>query len=269
MKKIIICLLVVSSICCQQHIKNEESAITIESSNTNWLKIEEQAYTLHYTPIDKQQVQQMLGWFKIGRKNIINFFGEDYKKKFDIYIFNERDSLDKQWQKDWNMPEFKSQCWMVASGIAHRLDIISPRIWKTQACEHDENDTIALKKLITHELIHVYHGQNNPSPTFDNIENIDWFVEGIAVYGSGQLDDERYKKAQSYILEEGGPDKLADIWKGEHRYGLAGSILKFIDDKYGREILVKLITYTKATEILNVLDISEEELIKEWKQSFN
>ena len=167
------------------------------------------------------------------------------------------------------MPDFKSQCWMVASGIAHRLDILSPRIWKTQACEHDINDTTATKKLVIHELVHVFHGQNNPSPTFENIENIDWFVEGIAVFASGQLDEGRFNRAKSHILEKGIPTKLADIWKGENKYGFAGSIVKVIDDKYGREVLIKLITYTKATEILDALNVSEKELMKEWSQSFN
>jgi hypothetical protein len=61
---------------------------------------------------------------------------------------------------------------------------------------------------------------------------------------------------------------LADIWKGENRYGFAGSIVKYIDNKYGREIFFKLIQYSKATEILATLGVSEEDLIEDWKQSF-
>ena len=240
------------------------------SETTKSVKSKEgKPYHLHYNSVDKQQAEQIKHWLTLGQKDLEGFFNKGFKKGFDVYIFSARDSLDKQWQKDWNMPNFKSQCWMVASGIAHRLDILSPRIWKSQACEHDNKDTIATNKLIIHELVHVFHGQNNPSPTFENIENIDWFVEGIAVYVSRQLSDGRYKRMKKYILEEGGPSKLADIWKGEHKYGLAGSIVKFIDKKYGRDILIKLISFTKATEILTILNISEEELIREWKQSLN
>lgn len=254
---------------CQYTHKQKANSETSELIKNKETIINKTPYRLHYDPIDKQQSEQIEQWLNQGQNDIEGFFNQGFEKIFDVYIFSERDSLDKQWQKDWNLPDFKSQCWMVASGIAHRLDILSPRIWETQACEHDNNDTIATKKLIIHELVHVFHGQNNPSPTFENIENIDWFVEGIAVYASGQLDDGRYKRAKSYILDEGGPIKLVDIWKGKHKYGLAGSIVKFIDDKYGRELLIKLIELTKATEILNTLNISEEELIKEWKNSFN
>ena len=158
---------------------------------------------------------------------------------------------------------------MVASGIAHRLDILSPRIWETQACEHNNKDTLATKKLIVHELVHVFHGQHNPSPTFENVDNIDWLLEGLAVYASGQLDKERYERAKSYMLAEEGPNSLADIWKGEHKYGLAGSMVKFIDDTYGRKTVVQLIGFTKMNEVLGALQISEEELIRQWKQSFN
>lgn len=225
-------------------------------------------YKLHYDAIDQEQAKQIGHWLDQGQKDIHQFFGSDFKQNFDVYLFSERDSLDKQWQKDWNMPDFKSQCWMVASGIAHRLDILSPRVWETQACEHQSKDTVATQKLIVHELVHVFHGQHNPSPTFENVENIDWLVEGLAVYASGQLDEDRYERAKAFMQGEEGPNKLADIWKGEHKYGLAGTLIKFIDDTYGRKTLIQLIGHTKADEVLQVLAITEEELIKQWKKSF-
>lgn len=224
-------------------------------------------YKIYYDPNDSIDAKRINRWLEEGRQEVISFFGKDYPRYFEVHLFSDRDSLDKQWQKDWNMPEFKSQCWMVASGIGHRLDILSPRTWGHQACEHDILDTLATKKIIIHEMIHVFHGQQNPSPTFENIDNIDWFVEGIAVYASGQLDEKRYKDARDFIIKNGGPDMLSDIWKGENRYGLAGSIAQYIDDNYGRFILVYLLGLTTADEILNYLKISEEQLILDWKNS--
>ena len=268
MKKVILFFIATVFVSCQQLQKNEQVTTKNNSILNNWIIVEEPNFSLYYKPNDKKHAQQISNWIKTGQRSINIIFGRDFKQKFDIYIFNDRDSLNKQWQKDWNMPEFKSQCWMVASGIAHRLDILSPGIWKTQACEHDAEDTVATKKLLSHELVHVFHGQYNPSPTFEDIENIDWFIEGLAVFASGQLDAERYKRTENFILNNEGPQKLADIWKGENKYGLAGSMVKYIDDKYGREVLIKLIQHTKATEILTTLDVSEEELIQGWKQSF-
>src|SRR6516165_2607432 len=77
---------------------------------------------------------------------------------------------------------------MVASGVADRMVILSPRVWKTQAAEHDPADAEHLRDLIAHELVHVYHGQHNPRPDFDGMDDSGWFVEGLAVYVSGQLE---------------------------------------------------------------------------------
>jgi len=252
---------------CQDRQKQKTDP-AVSDPGIHTLTTEIKNYELHFDTIDQEQAAQIGRWLDQGHAAIHQFFGSDFKQNFDVYLFSERDSLDKQWQKDWNMPDFKSQCWMVASGIAYRLDILSPRVWETQACEHQSKDTLATQKLIVHELVHVFHGQHNPSPTFENVENIDWLVEGLAVYASGQLDEDRYERAKAFMQSEEGPNKLADIWKGEHKYGLAGSLVKFIDDTYGRKTLIQLIGLTKGDEVLQVLAITEEDLIKQWKKSF-
>lgn len=55
------------------------------------------------------------------------------------------------------------------------------------------------QQLITHELVHVYHGQLNASPDFSNVEGIDWFVEGLATYASGQCDSLRISEIKKAI----------------------------------------------------------------------
>ena len=223
-------------------------------------------YTLHYDPVDAKQSAQIVRWLEEGKELVNSFFGRDYKSQFGVYLFSERDSLGKQWQKDWNMPKFKSRCWMVASGIAHRLDVLSPRVWKEQACGHDVRDTLATKRIIIHEMVHVFHGQYNPSPTFEDVDNIDWFAEGLAVYASGQLDQERYSDARRLIISKGGPKKLSKVWKGSNKYGIAGSLVKFIDEKYGREVLIELIGFTTADQMLGYLKTTEKKLITTWKE---
>ena len=266
-KLIILCLLLSFASCKNTTPKKveKEEQVTSQIKKTT---IETDTYRLHYYPIDKFQAEQIKYWLNEGQQTINAFFGKGIEQKFNVHIFSKRDSLDKQWQHDWGMPDFNSQCWMVASGVAHRLDILSPRVWKDEACEHDIEDTLATKRLIIHELVHVFHGQNNPSPTFDNIENIDWFVEGLAVYVSGQLDDGRYNRAKASILKDESPDQLQNIWKGANKYGYAGSITKLVDDKYGRSTFKSLLNMTTATQILKALESSEEELIQEWKMSF-
>lgn len=254
---------------CNHSKKNTSLSESNSLAHADKLTQQGEFYRLHYQTIDKSQADKIAKWLDQGQSGVTGFFKSDFKKEFDVYIFPERDSLDAQWQKDWNMPEFKSQCWMVASGIAHRLDILSPRVWPTQGCEHDSSNEEATRKLVLHELIHVFHGQYNPSPTFENIDNIDWLVEGIAVYASGQLDIERIARAKSAILEGGGPELLANMWKGEHRYGYSGSLVAYIDQTYGRDVLIQLIGLTTAEEVLTLLDVTEEELLKQWRLSFD
>jgi hypothetical protein len=41
-----------------------------------------------------------------------------------------RKALASAWQQDRNYPDFQSECWMVASGVAHQMDLLSPSAWK-------------------------------------------------------------------------------------------------------------------------------------------
>ena len=156
---------------------------------------------------------------------------------------------------------------MIASGVAHRLDILSPNAWTREACDHNGNDSIEIRQVIWHELVHVYHGQYNPNHTFTYIENLDWLVEGIATYISGQLDQKRLQRIKNAIENNKTPSSLNDFWKGQDKYGLSGSMAAFIDKQLGRNNLFRLLQLTKKQEVLKSLDMTEEELISNWKKS--
>ena len=163
------------------------------------------------------------------------------------------------------MPDFKSECWMVAGGVASKLDLISPKNWDKEACEHVYADSSKTQNLITHELFHVYHGQLNPSPDFSETCDIDWFVEGFATFASGQCDSLRIADVKNAIAENNIPDSLSKFWSGKLRYGLSGSVVMFLDAKYGRKKLLELLKFNRKAELLAALGISEDELLKEWK----
>ncbi len=144
MKSILSVIIILTLIGCQNAQKETSNSETTEVNKSN---SEEQSFHIRFDSIDSQQAVEIDNWLEEGIEDISAFFKKGFEKDFDVYIFSERDSLDKQWQKDWNMPGFKSQCWMVASDIGHRLDILSPRIWEAQACEHDSKDSVATKKI--------------------------------------------------------------------------------------------------------------------------
>lgn len=232
---------------------------------TNWIMEKHKAFNLFYTSSDKENKEEYVMFIEDGIASIKTFFNSSYNKSFDIYIHPNRHSLDSTWKKDWNMPGFKSECWMVASGTATKLDMISPRQWNKEACEHVFSEKRKTQQLITHELIHVYHGQLNASPDFSNVEGIDWFVEGLATYASGQCDSSRISEIKKAISENKTPTGLNDFWTGKLKYGLSGSVVMFIDNKYGRAKLIELLPFNKKSDLLSTLKTTEPELLVEWR----
>lgn len=154
---------------------------------------------------------------------------------------------------------------MVASGVADKLDIISPKLWDTQSCEHIYSETTHTQQLITHELVHVFHGQQNVSSDFSNVEGIDWFVEGLATYASGQCDTQRITDVKKAISNNKIPKNLDNFWSGKIKYGLSGSVVMFMDNKYGRTKIIELLPFNKKSEILSALKTTESELLLEWQ----
>ena len=242
------------------------SLIGWKPPGSNWITEKHNGFNLLYTLTDEKSNAEYAMLVENGMVSAKTFFNSSYNKQFDVYIHPDRHSLYSTWQKDWNMPAFKSECWMVASGIATRLDVISPRRWDKEACEHVYAETKKTQLLITHELIHVYHGQLNTSPDFSNVDGIDWFVEGLATYASGQCDSLRISEVKTAISDNKIPNGLDNFWTGKLKYGLSGSVVMFIDNKYGRAKLIELLPFNKKADILSTLKTTESELLAEWNK---
>jgi len=238
-----------------------------QRDSLQWIKKQEKLFTLYYTPADSSIIFTIEKDLATGTRSVTRFFQtKSFKKKFDVYIFPNRDELNTQWSKDWAGPGFKSACWMVASGVAHRLDILSPFCWKKEACDHNAGDADEVQKIITHELVHVFHAQHNPKPTFDGMDELSWLVEGLATYASGQLNEERINKVKAQLKQEKIPLTLTRLWTGADKYGRAGSFVQFMDKEYGRKKLIGLLKYTDNTSILQSLKTDEAALISKWRE---
>jgi hypothetical protein len=231
----------------------------------HWVKRQNSSFTLYYTSVDSTLVYTMEKELGIGTKTVTDFFHSSFKEKYEVYIFPNRNELDRQWSKDWAGPNFKSQCWMVASGVARRLDILSPICWKKDACEHNAADNIEVEKIITHELVHVFHAQHNPHPNFDGMDDLSWLIEGLATFVSGQLNEERINKVRTQLKEGKTPTTLSQLWTGADKYGRAGCFVQFLEKKYGRKKIIELLSLTDLNSILKILKTDEETLITTWK----
>ena len=232
----------------------------------DWIIEKHKAYTFFYNRDDRQNKVEYVNLTNKGIKSVKDFFGGGYKSKFDVYIYPSREAMDKQWQKDWHMPGLKSERWMVASGVAGRFDALSPKTWDREACEHHYGEKLKTQQLFTHELVHVYHGQLNTSPDFSDVDRIDWFVEGLATYASGQCDAARMANIKKAVLDHKIPESLDNFWTGKLKYGLAGSMVMYIDHQYGRHKLKELLKFNKKEEILMSLNVTEADLLIGWRQ---
>src|SRR5262249_4104940 len=155
-----------------------------------------------------------------------------------VEVFPHREQFDAYFKKRWQVP--RTERWMVASGVHDKLTVLSPRVWKAEAVEHDPKDETHFRELIAHELVHVYHGQLNPTGDFDGMDDLGWFVEGLAVYVSGQLENAHRDAASQALAKGQAPVSLAKAWGGRYRYGVCGSMVRFVDERWGRQMLSDL-----------------------------
>jgi hypothetical protein len=212
--------------------------------------------------VTKAEMGKMRARIDKGVGAVESFFGGSYGKAFAVEVYGDRAGLDGFFKSRWHAPP--TEKWMVAAGVAEVLVILAPSAWKAEAAEHNGDDENEVQKIVTHELVHVFHAQQNPRPEFDGMDDFAWFIEGLATFASGQLDGRQLTGKQA--IEAGKePKSLAEAWTGRYRYGVSGSIVRYVDAKYGRSMLVKLLKVTGTSEALKMLGTDEASLLKAWR----
>lgn len=198
-----------------------------------------------------------------GRETIEHFFGLPFAESVTVKLGANRQAFDASLPQDWGLAP--TQCWMVGVGVADWVAILSPAAWPEDACEHDSADARHIQDIITHEMVHTFHGQRNPTRDFTGMDDTGWFVEGLAVYVSGQLDSSHLASAADAVAAGAAPKALESAWSGKYRYGVSGSLVAYIDDRFGRPKLVSLLDATTEAEILDRLSLTEEALLAGWE----
>lgn len=225
----------------------------------------QEAWVMKGTPPSATEAALLRESLQKGQQRIVQFFGKGFPKPFSVEVFPNRDRFDAYFQGRWKLP--KTQSWMVASGVSDTLTILSRDVWKTQASEHNPRDDEHYRELIAHEMVHVYHGQFNPTGDFDGMDDLGWLVEGLAVYVSGQLDHSHRQAANEAIRLGKAPTALATAWSGKYRYGVCGSLVRYVDQTWGRDKLKQLLSTTRPEDALKLLGTTEAALLAGWKKS--
>lgn len=191
------------------------------------------------------------------------YFGHDFVRPVTVSVLADRAAFDTAAPAEWGIAP--SQCWMVGVGAADRVLFLSPAAWAAEACEHKPEDADEARAILWHEMTHVYHGQHNSTGDFTGMDEVGWFVEGLAVLISGQLDDRRLTQARTAVRDGAGPTALADAWSGPARYGVGGSLVRFIEATWGRATLFDLMAETSNAGILERLGVTEQVFLMRWR----
>jgi hypothetical protein len=155
---------------------------------------------------------------------------------------------------------------MVGVGVADKFFLLSPSVWSdhAQVCDHS-GSAEEVQGIISHELTHAYHGQHNATRDFTGMDDLGWFVEGLAVLASGQLDGPRGGDAAAAIAANAAPTSLVNAWSGRYRYGVSGSMVQYVDQHYGRAKIIELLAATTQQQALAILGVSEAQFISDWR----
>jgi len=197
-----------------------------------------------------------------GRDNAARFFGEPVGAEFPVQVFPDRSSLDAHWSRLWHDPGLRSECWMIASGGASGIVLLSPGAWAREACGHDGADPVHRRGVVWHEVVHVHHARRNVA--WPSLAPGWWFAEGLAVHASGQHDGAQRAHVQAVLSGGGGPRRLGEVLPAG--YDFAGSLVAWIDRRHGRARLVDLLDETSEAAVLQRLGESEAGLLAGWRR---
>jgi hypothetical protein len=222
------------------------------------------AGTLAYAPEDAAVAEALAPDLERAMDTIEAFFGTALPRELPVTIVPDRSSFSAVLDAEWGVGD--TACWMVATAVDAFMVVLSPRVWEAEACEHDPADPQHVRDILTHELVHAYHGQHNPTGDFTGADEIGWFAEGLAVHVAGQLDRGRLAEPAEAIRTGAAPARLVDAWSGTYRYGVSGSIVAFIEAVRGRETIVRLLAVTDQEGLLREVGMTEEELLAGWRR---
>lgn len=220
-------------------------------------------FRIHAPGVEDPVIETVRRDLSFAERRIGAKFGS-FPDTVSVRIFPERASFSEALRERWGIPE--TACWMVGAAEDHALLLLSPGVWGEAACEHDPADSGHRRRLIAHEAVHVYHGQVNPSEDLGLLEDLGWFIEGLATYVSGQAAAEHAGRAAEAVLNDAVPARLREAWSGDYRYGVTGSMATFIEERWGREVFSSLLGVTSTEDLLQRLEIQEADFLEQWRR---
>ena len=98
-------------------------------------------FALSFTDADVQAAQALEPMLERGMRVVEEFFGQPFRRRVAVGVFPNRAAFTASFPAEWGLSQ--TQSWMVASGVAGDLRILSPRVWRTEASGHDPDDAFS------------------------------------------------------------------------------------------------------------------------------
>jgi len=235
-----------------------------DPGSLEWITVEEDGFAVSVTELDRGLIAVVSQWTATGRSEVQAFFGRPYLLEYTVRVFPDRASLTAYWADVWRAAGLDQGCATVAAARRQEVTLLSPAAWAEGCGKAPEAGRVSA--VLTHELVHVLHEQWNP-----NLGQVayamPWFVEGLAVYVSGQLRREYESAVRELVVSGYAPTRLADLWEGTLRYGVAGSVVQHIDRMIGRSALASLLEAAVEAEVVAATGQGEAELLAGWRAS--
>jgi hypothetical protein len=238
------------------------TSLSDPTQQLEWIRAPANGFTLEVTELDRERIEFFLDSGTQGRSEVQEFFGLSFLLDYVIRLFPNRASLSAYWQDIWRAQGLDG-C-SIAAARQREVTFLSPGSWKADGCGQNPAQSGHVQAILTHELVHVLHEQWNPA-LGRVAEVMPWFVEGLAVFASGQLRFEYQTAVRELVASGQSPTTLADIWASGSRYGLAGSVVAYIDQLIGRAALTNLLSATTNSQVLAAVGLSEPDLLAGWR----
>lgn len=239
-------------------------AQTTEAGSREPRAEEHPGYRLEYVAADRAVAQSLVPMIERGRQTAEQFFETTYPSSFVARVYHDRATLTARWRVAWNQPTLETPCWMIAGGWATELDILSPSVWRTDACGHDGSNSSHVANIVAHELVHVLHGQRN-SAFISLTATTPWIVEGMAAFASGQWAADYASSARATMNGGFTPTTFASLWASPANYALAGSVFAYIYQRFGVDTVRRLLTVRSEADLLATLAMDAPTLLREWR----
>jgi hypothetical protein len=221
-----------------------------------WLERNAGGVAFRYADPDTALVTSITPVVESELARVTGFLGVSPEQSFQLVVWPDRPRFTDRFRALFRETP---QCWVIAFGLSSGVEMLPPRLWD---CGHPASSSEFLRLLLAHELTHVVHARQ---PGFGYGSDMSWFLEGLAVYVSGQHNAQYSGVAQARFAQGFVPASLPALMNDGAGYALAGDVVRFIDAAWGRATLRSLTGASSTTAILATLNETEANLLARWR----